>query len=67
MIGFAAGRASANHLLFSFSLQLQEKCMCARVMSGCEFVCMCLVCVCVCVRAQCLAVLAGGDTRMSAL
>lgn len=44
-----------------------------HIMSGCEFACMCCLCVCarksewVCVCAQCLAVLAGGGTRMFAL
>lgn len=52
MIGFAAGGALANHLLFSFSLQLQEECMRVHIMSGCEFECMCSVCVCVCVCAR---------------
>lgn len=55
MIGFAAGRASANHLLFSFSLQLQDKCVCVfvHVMMRCELVCMYLVCVCVPSVLQC--------------
>lgn len=47
MIGFAAGGASANHLLFSFSLQLQEECMRVHIMSGCEFACVRRLCVCV--------------------
>lgn len=47
MIGFAAGGASANHLLFSFSLQLQEDCMRVHIMSGCEFACVRRLCVCV--------------------
>lgn len=68
MIGFAAGRASANHLLFffSFSLQLQDKCVCVCV-SACSDEMRACVYALVRVFAQCLAALAGAGTCTSAL
>lgn len=43
-----AGGASANHLLFSFSLQLQGKRICVHYacLDQCNFACMCGVRVC---------------------
>lgn len=71
MIGFAAGRASANHLLFfffPFSLQLQDKCVCVCVSASARSDEM-RACVYALVRvfAQCLAALAGAGTCTSAL